>query len=301
MILLSSGPCSAPVIAKRIGMNSEYQNYNLEVGEYAKIKNAVDNYKLDNKVTSYTRDAEQRDLRRAYFGNQETSSCSLTSRLTKEVRYQNKVSVRDTTEVKQKQVESGAIIKDNLKVSVYDVHDSSTDYHIVTQSKKNNEAETVKKETGKYGQEMSEEKLLGLTPFATIKNSHFNEKFELLGNINKAVYGKIRIDGQEYFLIKEAKSEFSKYSTVGHSYKAMDNYFYEGLLKDLGDNQLAFTRFRFYHEFLILSQPADSEDVPVLYLDRPILVSYDEYRYTIDYGSTGDYDKGKIPSPTLMR
>lgn len=298
-----------------IGMTTAFPDVklsSLDNNEYQLVKNNIANYQADEMVSSYTRHEESRDLRYAYFGNQEPTLCTYTSSDIKLDRYSNPITISKNVQNNKNQTLSGSIINDHLTDEIYtqSIPDKDHMYHVIESIKKNDaEAKVQKTKTDTSYSDAEIVTIFGLKPFEVIQTSHFTEKavhsetevykFKLFGDENNAVYGKAKINGVDQFLIKEAYSLFVDYQTVGHRYKAVDNYFYEGLLKevDSSNKKLGFTSFRFYHEFLILSEPADRADVPILYLEKPMLVEYNEYRYDISYDVFKPY-QGDVPTPT---
>ncbi|MCQ2753074.1 MAG: hypothetical protein MJ206_02330 [Bacilli bacterium] len=297
-----------------IGMESAFNEklnpLDEEGKEYSNLRNTIVNYKeqADIITTKYTRKREHRNLKHAYFGDQEQNLCSYVSQEVNGGYYLNSddeddiVSVDKNYEVNKRQTLSGGIKTSSSQVETYDSTDLSDlslnnieTYTEVKSTKINQEkAEVVETPGITY-----DSKVFLLTPFATYISQHFNDiGFDLFGEDNNAVYGKFN-DGR--YLIKEARSFYDEYPTLGHKYKAVKNYFYEGVLTKVGQTEnLGFTSFRFYSELLILSEAADSEDVPVLYLEHPMLVEYDEYKYEISYEPLGAFDRGKIPIPTKL-
>lgn len=302
---------------QRIGMKGEYlvNLTSLPAEEYAKLKAGIVNYVddgVDKGVTKVVRHEETRDLRYAYFGKEvgTVSFCSMLSRTDTESKYlkneKNYVTTKEAISNQQNQTANGGIIKNNSTTVdyIYDVNyvnsetAQGTNYGVRTSVKNNDEALVVSQktpETTTYDEEQ-----FNLLPYKNEIQEHFKPTetydFKILGDNNSAVYGTCNIDGEERYLIKEGYSVFSPYTTtVGRTYKAVDNYFYEGLLEKKGES-FRFTSFRFYHELLILSKAYD-EGVPVLYLEKPMTVEYSEVKYQISYNGLGEYT-GVIPEVT---
>lgn len=295
---------------QRIGMKGEYSVNltSLQAEEYAKLKAGISSY-TDEDVTKVVRQEETRDLRYAYFGKEvgTVSFCSMLSRTDTESKYlkdeSNYVATKEAISKQQNQTANGHIIKNNSTTVdyIYDVNyvnnkiEQGTNYGVRTSVKNNDEALVVSQKTSETT--TYDEEQFNLLPYKNEIKEHFKKTetydFDILRDNNSAVYGTCKIDGKERYLIKEGYSVFSPYTTtVGRTYKAVDNYFYEGLLEK-EDDTFRFTSFRFYHELLILSKAYD-EGVPVLYLEKPMTVEYSEVKYAISYDDLGQYT-GVIP------
>lgn len=314
----------------RVGMKGAYEvNLNpLETSDYAELKSSIANYierGTDQDVTQVQRKEETRDLKYAYFGNEvgSASRCAMLSRIDTEKRYlnndKNYVTTKEAISHQQNQTANAGIIKNNSTTVdyIYDVNcrDSSKpleeEYGVRTSFKNNDEQEVVTQTTDEVNYD---ETKFNLDPYKNGIATHFkpgkvrgeNYNFDILRDTNSAVYGKCTIDGKERCLIKEGYSVFAPYTTtVGRTYKAVDNYFYEGLLEEYSEPKIEsedeksfrFTSFRFYHEILILSEACDGSNIPVLYLEKPVVIEYNEIKYEISYNSLGEY-KGTIPEIT---
>lgn len=312
----------------RIGMRSEY-NVNLrslDSEEYVELKAAIDDYKdkdsdfeTNKGVTKVVRKEETRDLKYAYFGKEvsSVSLCSMLSRTDTESRYLNDnnrsyVTIKKAVSNRQNQNANAGIIKTNSTTCdyIYDSHyvkpqtytEVEQKYGVRTSIKNNSEAAVVMQTTPEETSYDSTK--FDLKPFGDKIQQHFvpgevrgeDYNFEILGE--SAVFGQCNIGTKPYTLIKEGYSVFAPYTTtVGRTYKAVDNYFYEGLLEDDTTNGLRFTSFRFYHELLILSQAYNGINVPVLYLARPVVVEYSEVKYDISYNDLGTCEE-TIPEVT---
>ncbi len=295
-----------------IGMESAFSKEKLEPlddegTEYQKLRGTIKEYQADVLTTKYTRKREYRDLKHAYFGDQEQNPCSYVSQEVVDEYCKNPeeeadiVSTDKNYEVNKRQMISGGIKTNSSRVETYDYTDLSSltnqqkTYSEVKSTKINQEKEevTLTVEHADYRDDVFQ-----LTPFTTYITKHFDGiEFDLFGEDNDAVYGKFK-DGR--YLIKEAYSKYDDYATLGHKYKAVKNYFYEGILTKTSKatENLGFTSFRFYSELLILSEAADSLDVPVLYLEHPMLVEYDEYQYEMSYAPSRAFPREDIPEPT---
>ncbi len=303
---------------KRIGMESEYKDItisDLNSEEYDKLKKSIKDYKnYDAKVKSYTRSEETRDLKAAYFGTNlgAANLCKKTSRTDTNTRYNNLVTTKlVNTKTEEQVMNSKSTIKNEQQMDDY-VNGLDGEKYSTIRSLKNNTSNpevtyVVKEES--YSGEGKAEEVFGTHAYEKdIKNNFVIKSrtpgreisFSVLADNNNAVYGKTNIkDIGERYIIREAMSDFSPYSTtVGDTHKAVDNYFYEALLVP-ENGGYRFTNFRFYHELLILSEAyGDESKVPVLYLEKPVLVEYSEIKYTIDYTDKGEFNKGNIPTPT---
>lgn len=289
---------------ERIGVNSEYNVVNpLGDGELDDINASI--YPEEGEptdVSHFKHQIETRDLKYAYFGEESStiSQCSLLSQVEDSNRYSNNVSIDINESEQQIQTANAGVIKTDSTITDYTFDTDynktilSGEYRQTRQTIKKGEEPglpTVVTDTTDYS---DEELIFGLKPLAKIK-SHFafDDKFSLLGP--NAVYGTIE-DGS--YLIKEGYSVFKDFTTtMGRSYKAEDNYFYEGLLEKVenDDNVYHFKYFRFYHELLILSKAFDGTGVPVLYLDKPVLIEFSEDKYWIDYNKNLEKYSGVIP------
>lgn len=312
----------------RIGMKGEYEVNltSLPASDYANLKSAIQNYKdEEKKATKVVRKEEMRDLKYAYFGNEvgSASRCALLTRTDTESRYlkddSNYVTTKEAVSHQENQTANAGVLKSDSKTVdyIYDVNylDSSKEaqetYGVRTSVKNNEEQEVVtqttietKYDSTKFDLESYKNGIMIHFAPGKIRGEDYN--FGILRDVNSAVYGKCNIDSKERYLIKEGYSVFAPYTTtVGRTYKAVDNYFYEGLLEEYvepkieneGEKSFRFTSFRFYHEVLILSEACDGLNVPVLYLEKPVVVDYDEVKYEISYDSLGEYT-GTIPEPT---
>ncbi|MCQ2796692.1 MAG: hypothetical protein MJ213_05310 [Bacilli bacterium] len=291
----------------RIGAKSEYEIANpLNDGEFEEIKESIKNNDPHN-VSHFKHQLETRDLKYAYFGRESStvSQCSMSSQVEDSTRYSNNVSIDINNANQQIQTANAGIIKTSTTV---------TDYTFDIDFKKD------PKDSGYYRQtsvtehdDISDDPVViipkaefnsvvatfGLKPLERKIKAHFNFEgtFDLLG-VN-SVCGTTE-DGT--YLVKEGYSAFSDFSTtMGRSYKAEDNYFYEGLLEkyteqESGKKAYRFKYFRFYHELLILSKAFDGTGVPVLYLDKPVLIDFSEDKYWIDYNTLQPYT-GEVPLP----
>lgn len=301
-----------------IGMTGEYTG-NIEYlnsTQFKLLKDSITSLKTDPSefdaiVKKYTKEERSRDLKYSYFRNElnPTDMCSLVNETSNNTRYSNNVTIASISNERQKQF-SGGIDKTITKTDDYTF---DTKYKSIASTEHKYRLNTVKK-VNEYdaiitkGEEKEYEEdttIFNLSPYNAILNNHFKNKvirtkeykFEMLADNNNAVYGLYNHNGEKRYLIKEAYSVFDPYSTVvGRKYKAVDNYFYEGLLKEVsGGEGLLLTNFRFYHEMLILSEACDEDNnVPVLYLEKPVLVEYNEYKYTFDYAFEESYN-GTIP------
>ena len=302
---------------QRIGMDGQYKiAESMSEDEFNSIKNYIkDEDAKDGNVASYHIQQENRDLKHAYFGNESSaiSQCSLTSISENLNRYNNRVTIDDIVTNKEVQTANGGIQKTQSLSTSY-TFDSNyyleefsalKKYQKRLKTKINNESEEVKQELDETEYTEDLDKLydiFGLKPFTTRIKSHFVQtdkyKFELLGNA--AVYGKTS-DGK--YLIKEGYSLFDNFSTtMGRTYKSVNNYFYEGLLDKIGSDYY-FVKFRFYRELLILSKSFDGSSVPIIYLEKPVLVEFDETTYSdITYFNNETTDLPKytqtIPVPS---
>lgn len=303
---------------QRIGMKGEYlvNLTPLQAEDYAKLKAGIDNYN-DEGVTKVVRQEETRDLKYAYFGREvgTVSFCSMLSRTDTESKYlketKNYVTTKEADSNQQNQTANGGIIKNNSSTVdyIYDTNyvdsgETQGEHYGVRTSVKNNDEEVVVSQTTPQTTAYGDGTQFNLLPYKNEIKKHFDPTpvrtetydFDILRDNNSAVYGTCNIESKNYYLIKEGYSLFSPYTTtVGRTYKAVDNYFYEGLLEKHNET-FRFTSFRFYHELLILSKAYD-EGVPVLYLEKPMIVDYSEIKYSISYDDLGEY-KGTIPEPT---
>jgi len=300
-----------------IGMKGEYNITNImSIDDFNAIKTQINNDYKDNNtdiVKSYTRVEESRDLKAAYFGKNlgAANLCALTHQSSTNTRYSNFVTTQFSTSHKENQTVSGGINKTNSTINDYLFQDgelTSTSYQGNRQTKNDSEEEKVEK--FKEGTFVITDPLpvFGLNPYKDDIKNYFGDitrreqhiTFDVLGTNNNAIYG---MSGDKY-LIKEATSLFVPYSTtVGDTYKAVDNFFYEALLEKDSKGKFRFTNFRYYTELLILSEAiSDEKTVPVLYLEKPQLVEYTETKYTINYVKkaefTDTFDKTKIPQVT---
>lgn len=300
----------------RIGMKGEFDiTDTMPQKDYNEIKKYVSEGE-DDKVTHYIRQEESRDLKYAYFGQESStiSQCSMASINESGFRYPNKVTISSNITDQQIQSANSGIIKTSASSSDYsfdDTYPHNEMTYSLRRVKKNNDesavvTEPIKEKTYSEGQL---ESIFGLTPFVSRIKSHFlpstirdiQYEFKLLGDNNKAIYG---MSGDKY-LIKEGYSIFPDFkTTMGRTYKAEDNFFYEGLLEKYevaSGNEVTyayrFTNFRFYHELLILSKAFDGTGVPILYLDKPVLIEYSEVKYEISYDALSNYS-GNIPDVT---
>lgn len=285
----------------RIGMKGEYAKADdMTVAEYNAIKEYVNTEGEDKYVSSYHRQEEIRDLKYAYFGKESStiSQCSMTSHNEDLKRYYNRVFINNDVTDKQIQTANGGIqkTKSTLVDYTFDTTYESIEQEAIPPSgnyaerirtTNNNEPEIITEPVPVTSYTSNEVyKLFGLKPFNSRIRSHFATEpdpttgydFRLLGDNNNAVYFKTK---DNKYLIKEGYSLFSEFhTTMGRSYKAQDNYFYEGLLEDDDNNSYRFTHFRFYHELLILSKSIDGSGVPVIYLDKPVLIEFSETTYS---------------------
>lgn len=301
----------------RIGMVGEYNKTDdMKQGDYNAIKAYINdpNNTKDVNVASYHQQQEDRDLKYAYFGEESStiSQCSMTSQNIDLQRYSNRISVTNNVNEQQIQTAKSGIQKSKSTLTDYTFDNEKKaqdagNYTEIIETKNNDEEPKVTKaDSGSYSSEDEIYTLFGLKPFNGHIRSHFakdgEEGFHLLANDNKAVYFK----SNDLYLIKEGYSLFPEYhTTMGRSYKAQENYFYEGLLEKVGsgaDVTFRFTHFRFYHELLILSKAIDGTGVPVLYLDKPVLIEYSETTYSdikyFDNESDLPTYTGDIPQPT---
>lgn len=278
----------------RIGMRGEYEmTGEMNPTDYSAIKSYINSENnKDVDVASYHRQEETRDLKYAYFGRESStiSQCSMTSHSEDLKRYQNRVFINTDVTDQQIQTANGGIQKDKLTLTDYtfdtkykQLDQSLSKYSERIENKKNDEelkvTEPIKEQSYSDPYEV-----FGLKPFNSRIKSHFIEdddyKFKLLANENNAVYYK----HNDQYLIKEGYSLFPDFhTTMGRQYKAQENYFYEGLLEKYtkdGVETFRFTHFRFYHELLILSKSIDGSGVPILYLDKPVLIEFSETTYS---------------------
>lgn len=293
-----------------IGMKSENKiDTYLTDDEFAKLNKAIarGTAMTDKRALKYVRQDETRDLKYAYFGK-ETSSVfynSLNSRLDETTRYDNQIKIDNSSTKQIVQTAMG----ENTTLSINNTYtfdigtakglpkENFYKQHLRTQTNDEKPIISVKTDKTHYGgsEEESEEAVFSVHPYENSILQHFVETesyhFKLLGP--NAVYGK----SNSKYLVKEAYSIFNKNftTTLGRKYIAVDNYFYEGLLDDI-NTDLCFTYFRFYHETLILSEAYGNEGVPILYLEKPALVWFNEVKYNIYYNSNGNYT-GTIPTP----
>jgi len=300
-----------------IGMTGEYLGKieTLNSTQFKLLKDNVTKLKTeplsyDKLVKRYSKEERSRDLKYSYFKNElnPTDMCSLVNETSNNVRYKNNVTIATISNERQKQF-SGGIDKTITKTSDYTFDTGykktlNSKYILNSVKQINEEKEEITKgEEKEYTPTTTT--VFNLSPYKAILDNHFTNKtkteykFEILGDNNNAVYGLYNLDGKERYLIKEAYSLFAPFSTVvGRKYKAVDNYFYECLFvnkKIEDEDYLLLTNFRFYHEMLILSEACDEENrVPVLYLEKPVQVEYNEYKYTFDYSFSDSYTD-KIP------
>lgn len=302
----------------RIGMQGVYgKTDDMSQADYNAIKTYINapNSK-DVNVKSYHRQEEIRDLKYAYFGKESStiSQCSMTSRSEDLTRYKNRVFINTDVTDQQIQQANGGIQKTKLALtdytfdSNYDKETLANKYIERIKTKNNDETEVVTEPVHEteYGDEQIYQ-IFGLKPYNSRIKSHFIEdgeyKFKLLANNNNAVYYMTKNEKDDpRYLIKEGYSLFSDFhTTMGRSYKAQDNYFYEGILEKYkyeGEETFRFTHFRFYHELLILSKSIDGSGVPVLYLDKPVLIEFSETTYSnIEYAKEEDLDTYTDPIP----
>lgn len=304
----------------RIGMRGEFDiTDSMPQKDYNEIKKYVnDEESKDIDVARYKRQEESRDLKYAYFGQESStiSQCSMVSIDENGYRYNNNVSISDTITNQQIQSANSGIIKTASSLTDYTFDDSyphksneTSTYSQRRKRKNNDEPETVTSlTTGKEYDLEDEEKvdsIFGQSPYVSRIKSHFLPsmvrdvpyEFKLLADDNKAIYGM----SNGKYLIREGYSIFPDFkTTMGRSYKAEDNFFYEGLLEKYekdDEDVYRFTNFRFYHELLILSKAFDGTGVPILYLDKPVLIEYSEIKYEISYEKLGNYS-GEIPKVT---
>lgn len=292
---------------KRIGMTTEYTKSaitSIDSGEYNNLKNSIKNYSSNDKeVTNYKRTEQTRDLKAAYFGKNlgAANLCSLLTRTDTNTMYNNKVTTKLVNIHRENQVMNGPNITSNQQMDDYIYSSESNNKFRVNRLLKNDNENPV---ITKSDEQDIVSDTFYIQPYEkdiknnfTIKSRSGKEiSFSVLADSNSAVYGKTKIDNiGDRYIIREALSDFATYSTtVGDTYKSVDNYFYEALL----DNNYKFTHFRFYHELLILSEALNDETkVPVLYLEKPQLVEFSEIKYEINYNAVGDYDRGSIPQP----
>lgn len=298
----------------RIGMKSDGHHKidkNMSNEEYNELKTYInDKTQTDENVITYHRQQEDRDLKYAYFGKESStiSQCTLTSISEDLNRFSNRVRTDTSVTNKEVQTANGGIQKTKSTVTEY-VFDSdyksnpfieSEKYQIRRATKINSEEQVVEQVQEETDYNPEDETFLyetfGLRPFTRRIKSHFptDWEFQLLADNNNAVYGKTS-DGK--YVIKEGYSHFVDYSTtMGRTYKAVDNYFYEGLLERYkvpgseDEYKYRFLDFRFYHELLILSKAFSSEgSIPILYLEKPALIEFSETTYSdITYCDEGE-------------
>lgn len=299
---------------ERIGVNSVYKitDSQLTDDEFKILTEAFNkvNNPTDNNVISYDRVEETRDLKYAYFGKEISSVFfnSLLSRNENISEYLNNVTISKINSHQIIQMAAG----DNNTNSISETYTFDTGYknknldgeyksHLKT--KKNDEEEIVTCTTGKdpikYDLEIEKETsaIFGINPFVNSIIPLFPTDFKILGS--NAVYGKC----DDMFLVKEAYSVYNSNftTTLGRQYLAVDNYFYETRLKNYKNNDepcLVINDFRFYHETLILSESFSGTGVPILYLEKPVLVWFDEIKYNFTYGAKENY-VGDIPEVTV--
>lgn len=303
----------------RIGMNSENEvTTPMSQDEYLSIKKYLNEETDDAKhISSYQHQSESRDLKYAYFGSESStiSQCSMISSNETNNRYNkaNKpVTITENVTNQQLQIANGGIIKTSSTITDYTFDTEyvtsikNYEYEKRKQVVNNNEAPVVTRSKEPTGYD-NEDAIFGLNPLSLIVSAHFREmtiretghyNFKLLSDNNSAVYGKTK-DGK--YLVKEGYSVFAPFSTtMGRTYKAEDNFFYEGLLESYevhNETKYRLTYLRFYHELLILSEAYDGTGVPILYLEKPVLIEYSEDKYTITHNQFGTYTD-KIPDVT---
>ena len=313
----------------RIGMRGKYRIDNpLNNDEYNELKNYINDTEVkDINVVSYHQQQEDRDLKYAYFGKESStfSQCTLTSVSEDLSRYRNRVFTDNVETNKEIQIAGSNIQKTKSLVTNYtfdlgyDDTKLANKYKIHVKTKIEGEDEKVEEEKGETSYEDKDVyDIFGLKPYTLRIKGHFPKPdpekpdpnlFKLLGD--NAVYGK---DSDGNYVIREGHSDFINYSTtMGRTYKAVDNYFYEGVLErykvptssnDEETYSYRFLDFRFYHELLILSKAFSSEgSIPILYLEKPALIEFSETTYSdITYCDKGEeefelYDK-EIPEVT---
>ncbi|MCQ2792708.1 MAG: hypothetical protein MJ208_04230 [Bacilli bacterium] len=301
---------------QRIGMTGEYVIKNgLTQEEYNGIKASitVNPETRDVDVASYHIEQEDRDLKYAYFGDESSSisQCTMTSNNQDLTRYKNNVFINNNVTDKQVQVKNGGIVKTKSTLMDYtfdtnylNLPKENNKYARRLSTKNNDDPEEVTEPTPETSYDSQDPNqvydIFALKPFTGHIAHHFTDDFKLLGD--NAVYGKTE-DGK--YIIKEGHSNYQDFqTTMGRSYKAQDNYFYEGVLEnyqDQGKTKYHFTHFRFYHELLILSKACDGTGVPILYLDHPVLIEFNETIYSnITYKPVTSLDNytGEIPPKT---
>ncbi len=284
---------------ERIGMDSKYSVITESTSEEIKSIKEYINTDDQDDVSYYKHQYEKRDLKYAYFGNESStiSQCQMLSQIEDNTRYSNNVSIDINNSEQQDQTANAGIIKTNSKVTkyVYDpnyknLNDDKKYIKATVTEKNGEETQTTRDGDGTYVE--GDNSVFYIKPLDKIKE-FFNsiEGFDLFGA--NAICGTAN-NGE--IVLKEGFSVFSNFTTtMGRSYKAEDNYFYEGLI-DNSNGSYKFKYFRFYHELLILSEAIDGEGVPVIYLDKPALIEYSEDQYWIDYKQLQPYT-GDVPFP----
>ena len=308
----------------RIGMRTDGHHKideNMSNEDYNELKSYInDKTQIDENVVEYHRQQEDRDLKYAYFGKESSaiSQCTLTSIDEYLNRYSNRVRTDTSVTNKAIQTANGGIQKTKSTVTEYvfdsnyssDPFEESKKYEIRRATKTNSEEQVVEQVQSPTEYDPDSKTFLyetfGLKPFTSRIKSHFPEEleFKLLGDSNNAVYGK---NSEGKYIIKEGHSHFIDYSTtMGRTYKAVDNYFYEGTLEryevptpsnEEKQYSYRFLDFRFYHELLILSKAFSSpESIPILYLEKPALIEFSETTYSdITYCDTEESEFPRYP------
>lgn len=288
----------------RIGaVKTKESNETLNNEEKAKVQTILSSYEnIDKHVTTVISHNEIRDLQYAYFGSSVPTNFKnyRLSEFSTSIKFVNLAQVIISDSYSEQETSLGNV-KNKLSTKTYtfdvdEENNTSIDrkYETRIESKVNDEEITVTSvRKGSYQKnDDAIDEIYGLKPIKSILDSFSpTSDFKLFGD--NAVYNSYTQNDIKNAVICDAVSEFFNYKTSnGREYKAVNNYFYEAHVSLLDNPQV--TYFRKYSETLILSDDV-VVDTPVLYLEKPALIKYEEKTYEISYDENNYLKHSTIP------
>lgn len=265
-------------------------------------------YEIDRHVTEVVLHNEIRDLSYAYFGSSVPTNFKnyrLSENSTSN-KFVNNAQTIMADSYSEQETSLGSV-KNKLQTVTYtfdtnieDKTSTERNYETRIVSAANDEKETVTSvKKGSYTTtEGSLISTFGLTPIKEIlhsfpENEDENERFDLFDE--DAVYNQYTDSQSNFAIVSDAISLFFNYKTSnGREYKAVENHFYESHIIYEGVDSPRITYFRKYNETLILSDDV-VVDTPVIYLEKPALIKYQETTYEIKYDQKNSLKYESIP------